>query len=203
MGLYIVPAGDDKPPQGNGRRPEEIALLQTGMFNPIKHFLVPLCCCLCSLAWHHLLRPLAVGTAEAQGRGWSISPRHLLARTRAGCWRCLWEGRMALMGDLVLLWGSELELIIPLLAQCFVQPLIQDVGGGAFKGQSHCCHQQFIKLPTAPRENLQSHLKRNGLLKRAPGTRWERLGVYQCEMDRNQPGVSVFQNLTLHFPSPC
>lgn len=41
MGLYIVPAGDDKPPQGNGRRPKEIALLQAGTFNPIKRFLLP------------------------------------------------------------------------------------------------------------------------------------------------------------------
>lgn len=41
MGLYIVPAGDDKPPQGNGRRPKEIALLQAGTLNPIKRFLLP------------------------------------------------------------------------------------------------------------------------------------------------------------------
>lgn len=38
MGLYIVPAGDDKPLEENGRRGEEIALLQAGTFNPIKHF---------------------------------------------------------------------------------------------------------------------------------------------------------------------
>lgn len=70
MGLYIVPAGDDKPPQGNGRRPKEIALLQTGTFNPIKHFLLPLCLYSCSLAWHCLLLPLvAVGDRRDPGQG--------------------------------------------------------------------------------------------------------------------------------------
>lgn len=70
MGLYIVPAGDDKPPQGNGRRPKEIALLQTGTFNPIKHFLLPLCLYFFSLAWHHLLLPLvAVEGRRDPGQG--------------------------------------------------------------------------------------------------------------------------------------
>lgn len=70
MGLYIVPAGDDKPPQGSGRRWKEIASLQTGMFNPINHFLLPLCLYFCSLAWHHLLLPLvAMGDKKDSGQG--------------------------------------------------------------------------------------------------------------------------------------
>lgn len=106
---------------------------------------------------------------------------------------------MALMGVLVLLCGSLLELIIPVLAQCFVQPLTQHIGAGAPehpKVRATAATSNLLKLQPAPRENFQSHLKRNGLLKPATGTGWETLGVYQWEM-----GISlVCQSLTLHFP---
>lgn len=70
MGLYIVPAGDDKPPQGSGRRRKEIASLHSGMFNPINHFLLALCLYFFSLAWHHLLLPLvATGDKRDSGQG--------------------------------------------------------------------------------------------------------------------------------------
>lgn len=106
----------------------KLLYFRTGMFNPIKHFLVPLCCCFCSPCGTISPGPWLWGTGGAQaGAGASLPDT---CWTRAGCWRCLWESRGALMGGFVL-WGSLLELPISFLAQCFVQPLTQDVGAGA------------------------------------------------------------------------
>lgn len=179
MGLYIVPAGDDKPPQGNGRRPKEMALLQTGMFNPIKHFLVPLCRCLCSLAWHHLLWPMAECDRRGSGQGlehFSVTPVGQDKSRVLEMFVRRQDGSDGWLGPPLCLFAGinnpfATTVLCPALhSRCWCW------GTRASKGQSNCCHQQFIKLQTAPRENLQPHLKRNGLFKLPLGLLGNSLG---------------------------
>lgn len=167
MGLYIVPAGDDKPPRGNGRRPKEIALLQTGTFNPIKHFLLP-CASTCA---PFLLLLSSVATKDGRDRA---SP---CATQRLGQGQDGPDGQVGMGASFRTLITPSLAHFLTLTPNAGIrlphQPGISTAGAT----------NKFIKDQTPGEQNLESHLKRNRLLKRATGTYWNGLGVYLSEIE--------------------
>lgn len=184
MGLYIVPAGDDKPPQGNGRRPKEIALLQTGTFNPIKHFLLP-----CASACAPFL--LLLSSVAMKDRGDRASPcaSHQLGQGQDGP-----DGQVGMGASFGTLITPSLALFQALTPNAGTRlPRRPGIGTASVTNE-------FIKDQTPGEQNLESHLRRNRLLKSATGTYWEWLGGLS-EWDRNQHCALVYQNLTLHFSS--
>lgn len=180
MGLYIVPAGDDKPPRGNGRRPKEIALLQTGTFNPIKHFLLPST----STCAPFLLLLSSVAMKDSRDRA-SPCATHRLGQGQ--------DGQVG-MG------ASFRTLITPSLAR--FQTLTPNAG---IRLPHHPwistagATNKFIKDQIPGEQNLESHLKRNRLLKCATGTYWNGLGVYLSEIEISTVRWCI---RTWHFISP-
>lgn len=172
----------------------KLLYFRTGMFNPIKHFLVPLCCCFCSLCGTISPGPWLWGTGGAQAG--LEHPWHLLDKSRVLEMLVREQGGSGgWLGPPLWLFAGINNLFLSTVLCPTPHSRCWCWGTWASKGQSHCCHQQFIKLQTAPRESLQSHLKRNGLLKRASGTRWEWLGVYQWEI-----GISPVSEPDTSFP---